>query len=254
MVLTGDGGDELFCGYDKQRDFFTPEVAALDEATFRRRYHESISLFRTADKSALYAHPSFAGLNDSYHLVEGHFQRASRLDRINQVLHLDTALLLPGNNLVKPDRMGMAMSIEARNPFLDVRMVELAFAMPGALKLRDGITKWIFKRSVEELIGSHLAYRKKQMFTVPVGEWFKDRLRPLVTGVLDDPRTRARGLFQPQRVTALMDEHFTGRVNRTREIRALLALELWFRACIDQTFDHAPTFAELGISQVRSTG
>ena len=252
MVLTGDGGDELFCGYDKQRDFFTPAVAAMDEAQFRRSYHESISLFKTADKQALYAPGAFAGVPDSFDVVNAAFTRARSLDRINQVLHLDTALLLPGNNLVKPDRMGMAVSIEARNPFLDVRMVELAFAIPGDLKLKDGTTKWIFKKAVEDLIGTHLAYRKKQMFTVPVGEWFKDRLRPLVTGVLSDPRTLDRGLFRPERVQALVDDHLGGRANRTREIRALLALELWFRTFIDQSFDHAPNFADLGVDRVRA--
>ena len=252
MVLTGDGGDELFAGYDKHRDFFTPANEMLSEADFRRRYFESISLFSTATKLALYAPlmtTATAG-DDSFTVVDALFERSRGLDRINRALYLDTALLLPGNNLVKPDRMGMAVSIEARNPLLDVRMVEMAFRMPGTMKLRDGVTKFIFKQAVTPLIGRDLAYRKKQMFTVPVGEWFKDRLRPLVEEVLMDPRTLARGLFRPEEVRGLVSRHLSGAANHTREIRALLAVELWFRTCIDRQFSHAPTMADLGITSV----
>jgi asparagine synthase (glutamine-hydrolysing) len=129
-------------------------------------------------------------------------------------------------------------------------MVELAFRMPSALKLHDGITKYVFKKAVAPLIGDALAYRKKQMFTVPVGEWFKDRLRPLVEEVLSDPRTLSRGLFAPDEVRGLVERHLSGKANHTREIRALLAVELWFRTCIDQQFPSAPTMADLGIRSV----
>lgn len=250
MVLTGDGGDELFAGYDKHRDFFTAENAALSETDFRRRYYESITLFRTAAKAELYA-PAMASAtagDDSFAVVDALLERSQGLDRINRALYLDTTLLLPGNNLVKPDRMGMAVSIEARNPLLDVRMVEMAFRMPGTLKLRNGVTKYLFKQAVTPLIGRELAYRKKQMFTVPVGEWFKDRLRPLVEEVLNDPRTLSRGLFRPEQIRGLVERHLSGQANHTREIRALLAIELWFRTCIDQQFSHAPTMADLGIT------
>jgi asparagine synthase (glutamine-hydrolysing) len=146
--------------------------------------------------------------------------------------------------------MGMAVSIEARNPFLDVRMVELAFSMPGSFKLREGVTKHLFKQAVTPLIGAGLAYRKKQMFTVPVGEWFKDKLRPLVEEVLGDERTLARGLFDPEQVRGLVSRHLSGTANHTREIRALLAIELWFRTCIDRQFAQVPSMADLGIRSV----
>ena len=252
MVLTGDGGDELFAGYEKYQNFFVPAHADLAEADFRRRYYESITLFRTEAKLGLYAPAMRAATagNDSFAVVDALFAKSQGLDRINRALHLDCALLLPGNNLVKPDRMGMAVSIEARNPFLDVRMVELAFRMPGRIKLKDGVTKAIFKQAVTPLIGRELAYRTKQMFTVPVGEWFKDRLRPLVLEVLGDPRTRDRGLFDPAQVDGLVQRHLAGTANHTREIRALLAIELWFRTCIDRQFTQAPTMADLGITSV----
>lgn len=83
---------------------------------------------------------------DSFDVAAPYFKAVAHQDRINQALYLDMQLLLSGNNLVKPDRMGMAVSLEARTPFLDYRMMEFAFRMPGSLKLRDGITKYLYKK------------------------------------------------------------------------------------------------------------
>ena len=235
VICTGDGGDELFAGYDKYRDFFTPEALAVDEETFRRAYYQNISMFTDEAKSALYT-PAFASQVEglaSYEVVRPLFEASAHMDRINQALYIDMMQLLPGNNLVKPDRMGMAVSIEARTPFLDYRMMELAFSMPGHLKLRDGETKYILKKAVTPLIGEELAYRKKQMFTVPVGEWFRRELSDYTRATLLSERATSRGLFDPVRVEEMLSAHEAGSANFTREIRALIALELWFQIFID---------------------
>lgn len=224
MVLTGDGGDELFAGYDKYLEFFTPEREALDEAAFRRSYYRNISLFQDEDKAKLYRRPVRF---DSYPLVDRLFDEVPHWDRINQALYIDMQLLLSGNNLVKPDRMGMAVSLEARTPFLDYRMMEFAFRMPGKQKLRNGITKYLFKKAATPLIGDELAYRKKQMFTVPVGEWFKDEMREYCRGLLGpEAHFRTNGSFADH-VETLLESHIQGSRNNTREIRALIALEHW---------------------------
>ncbi len=176
VVLTGDGADELFAGYDKYKDFFAqPDIASLDDNTFQRRYFDSISLFSAEGKRNIYGMnmSTVAGRLDSFEVAKPWFEAVPHQDRINQALFLDMQLLLSGNNLVKPDRMGMAVSLEARTPFLDYRMMEFAFRMPGELKLKDGETKYLYKKAVKGLIGVDLAYRKKQMFTVPVGDWFR---------------------------------------------------------------------------------
>ncbi len=231
VVLTGDGGDELFAGYDKYAQFFArPDAFTQPQADFERAYFDSISLFSPQAKTALYR-PEVQGRLadiDSFDAAAAPwFEEASHFDRINQALYLDMQLLLSGNNLVKPDRMGMAVSIEARTPFLDWRMMEFAFRSRGATKLSaQGDKKHWFKRAAVPLIGEDLAYRKKQMFTVPIGDWFKGELHGWLRQTLSGSEVIAQ-LFEPAVVNRLLDDHRDGRGNFTRELRALAALALW---------------------------
>lgn len=231
VVLTGDGGDELFAGYDKYRNFFAARPDGESEEDFRAAYLSNISLFDAAEKRRLYL-PEFAAQVDEAaagNLVGHHFDESRHWDRLNQALNMDMQLLLPGNNLVKPDRMGMAVGVEARTPMLDYRMMEFAFTMPAEFKLRDGETKYLFKKAVAPMIGADLAYRKKQMFTVPIGEWFKDRLAPVARATLLGNDSLTRSLFETGVMASYIDAHVAGTENRTREIRALMAIELWAR-------------------------
>jgi asparagine synthase (glutamine-hydrolysing) len=231
VVLTGDGGDELFAGYEKYADFFAAAgVQELDDSAFRRRYFDSISLFTPQAKQALYA-PAvaarLAGIDSFEAAAKPWFDEAAHFDRVNQALYLDMQLLLSGNNLVKPDRMGMAVSIEARTPFLDWRLMEFAFRSRGATKLSaQGDKKHWYKRAVEPLIGHDLAYRRKQMFTVPVGEWFRKDLHPWLRKTLEQSPL-LQELFDGAQVARLLDAHRDGTANHTRELRALAALALW---------------------------
>lgn len=231
VVLTGDGGDELFAGYGKYAQFFArPDALTLPQADFERAYFDSISLFSPAGKAALYrpeVQHRLAGLDSFSAAAAPWFDEARHFDRINQALYLDMQLLLSGNNLVKPDRMGMAVSIEARTPFLDWRMMEFSFRSRGATKLSAlGDKKHWFKRAAVPLIGEDLAYRKKQMFTVPIGDWFKGELHGWLRQTLSGSEVFAQ-LFEPAVVTAMLDQHRDGSSNFTRELRALAALALW---------------------------
>lgn len=231
VVLTGDGGDELFAGYDKYAEFFGRDDGSRQpEAAFRRGYFDAISLFAPEAKQALYRPATAARLRglDSFEAVAAPWlEEASHFDRVNQALYLDMQLLLCGNNLVKPDRMGMAVSLEARTPFLDWRMMEFAFRAPGATKLGPGGDKkhW-YKKAVTPLIGEDLAYRRKQMFTVPVGEWFRAERHGWLRQTLD-ASALVRELFEPAAIARMADRHRDGTANHTRELRALAALALW---------------------------
>jgi len=225
------GADELFAGYDKYKNFFNATSDNLSEVDFQSAYLRNISLFNEDSREELLSYGFKNKLKgiDVSNITELLFQKSNKFDRINQALYIDTMLLLPGNNLVKPDRMGMAVSIENRAPFLDYRMLSLAFSMPGKLKLKDGETKYLYKKAVTPLIGKELAYRKKQMFTVPVGEWFKTDLASMCEDLLLSKRTQARGLFNYDYVKKILRNHQDNVENNTREIRALMALEIWFR-------------------------
>jgi asparagine synthase (glutamine-hydrolysing) len=237
MVLTGDGADELFAGYDKHKNFFADEQNfTCTDSDFELSYARNIELFSQENLEHLLSEKvKNKQIVENLHLVKVKevLNDVPQMDRINKALYLDTQLLLSGNNLVKPDRMGMAVSIENRAPFLDYRMIELAFSMPGKLKLKHGETKYIYKKAVAPLIGEHLAYRKKQMFTVPVGDWFKTSLSELCDDLLLSKRSQERGLFNYSFVKSLYDDHCNNVKNNTREIRALMAFEYWCREFID---------------------
>jgi len=231
VVLTGDGGDELFAGYDKYAAFFArPDAQTLPNDSFQRQYFDSISLFSPQAKNALYqpnVREQLADTDSFTQAAKPWFDESQHFDRINQALYLDMQLLLSGNNLVKPDRMGMAVSIEARTPFLDYRMMELAFRSRGATKLSaDGDKKHWFKRAAAPLIGEELAHRKKQMLTVPVGDWFRTSSYPWLKETLQKSELLAVA-FIGLEVDLMLESHRNGSANHTRELRALVALALW---------------------------
>ena len=208
----------------------------LSDYDFQVRYLDNISLFKEDSKSKLFSKKSKNSIKDLsvFNVIKPLFDKSKSMDRINQALYIDSMLLLPGNNLVKPDRMGMAVSIENRAPFLDYRMLSLAFSMPGNLKLKNGTTKYLYKKAVTPLIGENLSYRKKQMFTVPIGEWFKTDLAEMCKDLLLSKKTKQREIFNYEYVASILESHQNGNENNTREIRALMAIEIWFREFFDK--------------------
>jgi len=230
VVLTGDGGDELFAGYDKYAQFFSrPEALTLPQNAFERAYFDSISLFSPAAKAALYrpeVQARLAGIDSFDAAAAPWFEEARHFDRINQALYLDMQLLLSGNNLVKPDRMGMAVGLEARTPFLDWRMMEFAFRSRGATKLSaQGDKKHWFKQAAAPLIGDELAYRRKQMFTVPIRDFLLHNEKEFLDVIYNKDGIAAR-LFQQSNIKAMIDE-FMKNGQHIREVRAIYALNLF---------------------------
>lgn len=246
-VLTGDGGDEIFGGYNKYLSFST----GVDKGM--QSFFETNSVFTRDQKKLLYSGELLYSFNENDCLSNiskildsiGIKEHDSSLDHLNLLLYLETKLLLEGNNLVKPDRMGMGNSLEARMPLLDYRVVEYVAMLPSMFKIRNGVTKYIFKKIAANRLPNEIVYRKKQMFTVPIGEWFKDSLKDISYDILLAKRTIERNLFKKEYVKKLLDDHVSGKANYTRQIRLLIIIELWHRTFIDKMSYVPNTLSEL---------
>ena len=265
VVLSGDGGDELFAGYERylvhqgrqrferipgwlRRNVMLPLSQALPRATYGKqflrnisleggaRFVDSLSYFGAAAKRNLLAAEVRRGLNgyDSAAAFEQLFAEPSSADPIERLLYLDSKTYLSGDILTKVDRMSMAHSIEARVPLLDHELIEFVQSIPASLKLRGQTTKHILKQAMGELIPNEIINRPKMGFGVPLRKWLNNELREMLHDTLTDQRARERGLLNPRAVQALLDEHGRGRRDNSLHLWGLLNLELWHRSFIDR--------------------
>ena len=227
VVMTGDGGDELFGGYTKY-------LSLAEEGFDTNSYFQNISLIHEGSEieSDLFNKkwlnnfpPNFSKCK--YMEVIGLF---SEKDKVNQALLFDTLQLLPGNNLVKPDKMGMAHSLEARSPLLDYRLYELLSQVPGSQKISaNKETKFIMKEYAKKYLPQDIIYRQKQMFTVPIGEWFKTFLKDYLTSTINSENIKNLNIFNENILSQMADDHISGKTNYTRELRAICNLDIWLK-------------------------
>ncbi len=265
VALSGDGGDELFGGYDAYQaqdlaarfswmgDTLLPAVAAVAAALpptekkkglvnkFKRftlgatqapedlgHYRWMVYLSPRA-KRRLYT-PALANAltrSDVYAPVRAALARYGTDDLLNRQLYTDLSLYLADDILVKVDRMSMATSLETRAPFLDADVMELAFSMPGNLKIRNGERKWILKRAMVGVLPERILTRKKEGFSIPMKNWLRRELEPLMRTLLSPARMAARGVFAPDEVTRLIDDHVAGRENHAHTLFPLMVFERW---------------------------
>jgi asparagine synthase (glutamine-hydrolysing) len=154
-------------------------------------------------------------------------------DVVEQMQSLDTRLYLAEDILTKVDRASMAVSLEVRAPFLDPRVAEFAASLPANYKLRGRKTKYILKRAIEDFLPPFVTRRGKKGFGVPVAEWLKGKLRPLARDLLSPDRVRKAGVFNPDYVAKLQDEHERGVANHRKLLWTLLMFELWHESFIE---------------------
>ena len=260
VALSGDGGDEAFAGYPRYlsaREFETRPArraaARALEATGalrllspeRRRAARALAMTAAGHYASLMSHFTPAELSrlctaDFIEQAGGtsaaweQTLAAPDLDGVDRYLCLDTATYLPGDLLLKVDRMSMSTALEVRSPLLDHRVHELAASLPGDMKLRGRTTKWALKEIARRRgLPADLIERPKQGFGVPVGKWMRGELRPWLEDLLLDPVTLARGQFDPDGVRRLLGEHLDRRADHTHRLWNLTALELWQRHWID---------------------
>jgi asparagine synthase (glutamine-hydrolysing) len=258
VVLSGDGGDELFGGYDRYLphphvvafDRYSPRalrrVAAIAAAqlphgvrgkNFLRhvgrdaqgRYLDAIRFFAADEKAALLAPNVVRALDarDPESRLAAHFARYAALPWPSQMMRFDTETYLPEDVLTKVDRMSMAHSIESRVPLLDNEVIELAASLPAAMKIRNGRRKHILKEVARTILPPEIVDRRKQGFGVPLGVWFRGDLRELFADTLLSPASLQRGYFNPGFVRRLVDEHVSGRRDHTMPLWQLVVFERW---------------------------
>ncbi|MDT7540278.1 MAG: hypothetical protein QOE33_182 [Acidobacteriota bacterium] len=265
VALSGDGGDELFAGYtrylvEQQRTSFERVPRVVREGLMRPlsqrlphgawgrnylhnvsldavdRFLDSVSVFTRLTKRALYTHAFAAQLRDDESTGATFRSLAARVqtdEPLDALLYLDSKTYLPGDILTKVDRMSMAVSLEARAPLLDHKLIEFVARIPAHLKLRGGETKHIFKRAISDFVPAEILHRPKQGFGVPIQQWINAQLREQMRDTLTDHRARSRGYVDPAYVAQLLSEHERGRRDHAAPLWSLFMLELWHRIFID---------------------
>jgi asparagine synthase (glutamine-hydrolysing) len=141
---------------------------------------------------------------------------------------LDINFYMAEDILTKVDRAAMAVSLETRAPFLDPRVAEFAASVPLEYKLKGNKGKYILKEAVKDMIPAAIINRPKKGFGIPIAEWLKGRLNPLLHEMLSPMRLRDQGLFNSTYVETLISEHENGRASRHKELWTLLVFQLWF--------------------------
>lgn len=250
VVLSGEGGDELFAGYPKHAVARAAAVLARVPAGLRaatipaleRRLPQRLARHRIAlrvltERTAEERHRAwFAPFTTAERdqLLVGLPRRAARAappgdgpDPLQAMLRDDLTSWLPDNLLERGDRMTMAASVELRPPLLDHRLVELAFRLPSTYKVRGGTTKWALKEVARRVLPDEVVDRRKIGFRVPLDAWFRDGLRDSVRDRLTGPGSFVADTFDPSAVTALLERHESGRFNEENRIFALMSLAVW---------------------------
>ncbi len=252
VVLSGEGSDELFGGYPKHRvarwahalDIVPPRARALVAGSAQRALPGRARRLRTAlramgepDESAR-AVAWFApfttgerarllGADGGGHAGANGLFPAAGGDALRRMLYDDCHAWLADNLLERGDRMSMSASLELRPPFLDHRLVELAFALPSAVKVRRGVGKWVVKEVARQHLPAEIVDRRKVGFRVPLDSWFRGALRTMARDRLCSPGSFAAQVFDRAMVERLLDSHERGRTNEELRIWALLSLEVW---------------------------
>ncbi|MBL8609614.1 MAG: asparagine synthase (glutamine-hydrolyzing) [Myxococcales bacterium] len=261
VALTGDGGDELFCGYprflaaeaadripQRVRDVGLALVQRLPRGESERTlFARGARFFRHAARPLaerlLGYYPYFAFELDG--VLRRDVARAIDVDRplawtreilaasagatpLARVLHHNFESYLPHDLLVKADRSSMLHSLEVRSPFLDTELVALAARLRDPLKRRGPRMKWVLKKAFDDLIPGPIKHRKKMGFGVPLAAWFRGDLRDYLLDHLGD-RARLFDYLERDSVRRLVDEHMAGKADHGQRIWLLLTLEIWLR-------------------------
>lgn len=255
VVLSGEGSDELFAGYPKymfadatrwlgavpslgllgrleralpaSKSRLRIAVRAMSENKFDERLRGWFAPFTVAERARLTGRPAPRGAPAAYSRGRG--------DALRRMLYADTCVWLTDNLLERGDRMSMAASLETRPPFLDHRLVELAFDLPSSVKVRHRTSKWVLKQVAHRYLPAEVVDRPKVGFKVPLDRWFRHGLRDMAFDLLTGPSSYVGSNFDEAMVAGLLKDHSQGLRDEEARIWTLLSLEVWHREFVSQT-------------------
>ncbi len=270
VALNGDGGDELFAGYDRYQAVFASEIfnkfphpikmlakgfanILPDSVDFKNksrrlkrffdgidlslaeRYIRWVGIFNKNLCSDIYSadFKKTVALNSPIGIISPYLNASDGIDMLDTLLSIDTNTYLPDDLLVKVDIASMANSLEARSPFLDHKLMEFAASLPAHYKMKNFVKKYILKKAVKGLIPEENINRNKMGFGVPVGRWFRNELKIFLQDTLLSANSLGRGYFDRGAIKKMVDEHMAGKKDYAFQLWSLLMLELWHRRFID---------------------
>lgn len=270
VALNGDGGDELFAGYERYQAMIAAEgyqkmpgfirrmagsaVGMLPDSinskdkirrikrflkaadlSFEQRYLKWVGIFDEAHKRKIYSE-EFSGLisqANALKFINTPLNKVRSVSVLDSLLYADTVSYLPNDLLVKVDIMSMANSLEARSPFLDHKLMEFTARLPAEYKMKRFIKKYILKKAIKGLVPRENIYRRKMGFGVPIGEWFRSDLKGLLIETLLSEKSLGRGYFNPGAIRGMVKMHIDKRADFAAQLWSLLMLELWHARFID---------------------
>jgi len=261
MVLTGEGGDELFAGYARYSgeryakwfSYLPPTAAkalrnatsvlpglrrgkiAINALTIRneaQRFANWFPMFNDDAKQQLLSE-QFANLHvGAGSIFAEHLSDCDATAPLDRMLYVDSKLWLPDYLLLRGDKLTMANSLEARVPLLDHKLVEFAARLPASMKLRGSQRKYLLKQVARRLLPTEIIDRKKQGFPIPIERWLRKEAKPMMQDLLSTETIARRGLFDSSFVERLIREHVSGYADHSTELWGLMSLEMWTRKFI----------------------
>jgi asparagine synthase (glutamine-hydrolysing) len=264
MVLTGEGGDELFAGYaryagERLSSVFQfvparvrsmalsvaqqiPGLRRLKTALFAfcqpdelTRMTSWFPLFNRTRKPCLLTEQLFCQLSDPYaeEVFREQLEGADAKEWLSRMLYVDTKLWLPDDLLARGDKTSMAASLENRVPLLDHKLVEFAASLPSDMKIKRLARKYLLKKVARKWLPAEVINRKKEGFPMPFSLWFRKECRPFVHDLLSPETAKRRGLFNSAYIQTLLNEHDAGTADHGNLLWGLMSVELWHRAFLD---------------------
>ena len=262
MVLSGDGGDELFAGYSRYRRYAAlqrirrstlgmgPGLAKLAGALIpgargRRLagigqrmglpwpddYLALVALANPADLGLLFGERA---KTDPFGSIRQRFVRSDIDSDMERILSGDMDTYLADDILTKVDRTTMAVSLEGRAPLLDQNLIAFAARLPFDMKLRGEQGKYLFRKVAARLLPADVLNKRKQGFAIPLASWFRTDLKPMLLDTIGSRAFRERGIFSMQGIQTLVDEHQQGLQDRGELLWMVMVLETWLKTLPEQ--------------------